>query len=90
MAKQKKETVQVEQVEQKTNLYPMEDRLEIMRLFKVANANQTDIDSIFSLYKKYINPNVKSYTTSCNCNGSISHYWKQLTEWYSENNSLFA
>lgn len=87
MAKQKKEMIETQK---ENNLYPIEDRLEIMRLFKVVNANQTDIDSIFNLYKKYINPKVVSYTTSCNCRGSISYYWAELSQWFSINANLFA
>ena len=64
-----------------------EDKIEILRLAKVAVATRQDCDSIYHLFKKYINANAGMYRTDCNCYTSISNYWKLLIEFYSENNS---
>lgn len=86
MAKRKKDD---EIVEVKSNLHPKEDADEITRLFRVVRATQSDIDSIFNLYKKYVNPKAATYRTNCNCNSSIAEYWRQLLQWFSDNRSLF-
>lgn len=63
-----------------------EDSKEILRLAKVAIASHTDCESIYSLFKKYINPNAAMYRTDCNCYTSISNYWQKLMEFHSQNN----
>ena len=70
-------------------MYSVEDQEEIMRLYKVANANQKDMDSIYNLLKKYVRPNAAPYILNCNCNQSISAYYQVLLEWYSSNKELF-
>lgn len=70
-------------------LYSIEDRNEIMRLFKVAIASGSDIDSIYSLYKKYIKAGARPPVTNCNCRGSLSHYWKEIQDFWSKNGHLF-
>lgn len=84
----KKKKIQ-EETEVKPVLFPKADADEITRLFKVARAGQSDIDSIFNLYKKYVNPKVITYRTNCNCSSSIAEYWRQLLDWFSNNRSLF-
>jgi hypothetical protein len=81
MAKKK-----IEMIEEK---YPSSDRIEILRLAKVVIAQQHDLDSIYSLYKKYINEKATMYRTDCNCYTSISHYFQTLLDWYSENSNKF-
>lgn len=61
------------------------DKVECRRLAKVAVATVADCDSIYSLFKKYINPNAGMYRTDCNCYNSISNYWQLLMEFYSKN-----
>jgi len=64
-----------------------EDRKEILRLAKVAIATHDDCESIFHLYKKYINGALQVYRTDCNCSNSISNLWQRLIDFYSENNA---
>lgn len=72
------------------NIYSETNHLEMERLRKITNPSKPDMDSIFHLYKLYVNPQVKSYQTSCNCNSSIvTLYWK-LMAWYKENITKFA
>lgn len=70
-------------------MYTITDRDEILRLMKVGNADQNDINSIFHLYKKYINPNQQSYVMSCNCHHSIGALYEKLRDFYSQNGSKF-
>lgn len=65
------------------------DREEILRLFKVAVASQSDMDSIYRLYKKYIKPNAAMYKTNCTCPTSIGAYYQSLLDWYGENGHQF-
>jgi hypothetical protein len=81
--------VNKEEVKVVSSLYPKEDRLEILRLFKVAVAGQEDLDSIFRLYKKYVNPGATTYQTNCNCSISIQRFYQDLLNWYSDNGSKF-
>lgn len=69
--------------------YPKEDRDEIMRFYKIVNASQADIDSIYTLYKRYIAPNARPPATNCRCRTSVSNYYKELTEWFGKNSHLF-
>jgi hypothetical protein len=69
--------------------YDKEDQVEILRLFKVANATQADMDSIYYLLKKYVRPGAVMYQTFCNCQTSISAYYQALLEWYSNNSDKF-
>jgi hypothetical protein len=79
----------IKKEEPEKNLYPNEDRMEILRLFKVAVATQEDLDSIFRLYKKYINPGATTYQTNCNCSISIQKFYQDLLNWYSDNGNKF-
>jgi len=62
-----------------------EDKAECRRLAKVAVATGSDCDSIYTLFKKYINPQAGMYRTDCNCYTSISNYWQLLMEFNSQN-----
>ena len=70
-------------------MYSIEDQQEILRLFKVGNATQKDMDSIYHLLKKYVRPNAAPYILNCNCSQSISAYYHLLLDWYSANTELF-
>jgi hypothetical protein len=85
MAKKKTEEITLDP----NRMYSLEDKNEIMRLFKIVNASQSDIDSIHSLYKKYIKSNARPPSTSCNCKGSVSHYWGEIKDFWSKNGHLF-
>ena len=69
--------------------YDKEDQIEILRLFKVGNATQADMDSIYHLLKKYVRPNAAMYILNCNCQQSISAYYQALLEWYADNADRF-
>jgi hypothetical protein len=65
------------------------DRVEILRLAKVAVASHDDMESIYHLYKKYIKANAPRYKINCTCPTSIGAYYQKLLDWYSENGSNF-
>lgn len=65
-----------------------DDSKEMARLAKVAIATHEDCESIYHLFKKYINPQAPMYRTDCNCYTSISNYWQLLMEYYSKNNGV--
>lgn len=65
------------------------DRMEILRLFKVAVATHDDLESIFKLYKRYINPGASTYNVNCNCSISISRFYQELLDWYGQNGNKF-
>ena len=69
--------------------YDKKDQIEILRLFKVGNATQIDMDSIYHLLKKYVRPNAAMYILNCNCQQSISAYYQALLEWYAGNADKF-
>lgn len=71
-------------------LYSVEDKVEILRLFRVAVATQMDMDSIYHLYKKYINKNAVMYQVNCKCHTSIANYYQQLLDYYSDNAEKFV
>ena len=66
-------------------LFSEADKLEIQRLAKVAVATHNDCESIYNLFKKYINKEASMYRLDCTCYNSISNYWKLLIEFYSAN-----
>lgn len=70
-------------------MYNKEDQDEILRLFKVGNATQHDMDSIYHLLRKYVRPNAAMYILNCNCQQSISAYYQALLEWYAGNADKF-
>ena len=72
-----------------TPKFSQEDNEEILRLFKVANATQVDMDNIYELLKKYVRPGAAPYQRNCNCILSISAYYQALLEWYSSNSEVF-
>ena len=69
--------------------YDKLDQIEILRLYKVANATKADMDSIYNLLRKYVRPGAAPYILNCNCQQSISAYYQALLEWYSNNQDLF-
>lgn len=72
-----------------TAQFSQEDKEEILRLFKVANATETDMNNIYELLKKYVRPGAAPYQRNCNCILSISAYYQALLEWFSSNSDLF-
>lgn len=79
MAK-KKETI---------TLLPNSDYQEIVRLRGIAHANQYDMDSIFRLYKLYVNGAIQSYKINCQCNNAIHNLYWDLLSWFNSNIDKF-
>ncbi len=81
--------VSKKQEEVQTGLYPKEDAEQIQRLWKVVRVDNAEMEMIYNLYKKYINPNAARYAVNCNCHTSISNYWRTLLDWFSNNGDKF-
>jgi len=71
-------------------MFSVEDKEEILRLFRIATASQMDMDSIYHLYKKYINPKAVMYQINCKCNSSISSYYQGVLDFYADNAEKFV
>lgn len=54
-------------------------------LENIANPSQEQMDLIFQLYKKYVNPFEDSYRTGCNCQNSIENIYFKLMNHYKWN-----
>lgn len=89
MKKFKSVEQKIEEPKDPNRMYSIEDKNEILRLFKVAIASSSDVDSIYNLYRKYIAAGARYPSTSCNCKGSVSHYWREIADFYSSNGSKF-
>lgn len=83
----KKENIKV--VEEIKIEKPIADGIELQRLARVVTPTQNDLNSIYSLYKKYINSKAV-YSSSCNsCRGGIKLMWSELIEFYGKNKNIF-
>ena len=71
-------------------MFTIDDRNELNRLQSTETPNQQDMDSIFELYKKYINPDVQGYTTGCSCGNSITKLYQGLMGWFLMNENQFV
>jgi hypothetical protein len=69
--------------------FSVEDKNEILRLFRVAVATQEDMDSIYHLYKKYINDKAIMYQINCKCHTSIANYYQTILDYYGDNAEKF-
>lgn len=65
------------------------DADKIQSFYKIATASRQEMDEIFSMYKKYVNPNARPYITNCKCGSSISAYYQKLLNWFESNRSKF-
>jgi len=71
-------------------LFPREDKEQMLRLFKIAALSSGEVNQIFELYRKYVNPNQPFPATNCgNCPQNISVVFSNLREWLSNNFSKF-
>lgn len=55
------------------------DKQLIIKLRRVTKPIQSEIDEIFYLYKKYIDPNAQMYCGGCDAgpmNSIVRYYWK--------------
>lgn len=76
--------------EEKVQLFPKEDKDQIMRLFKVAALSSGQVSLLFELYRKYVNPNQPFPSSNCgNCPQNISAVFSQFRDWMSRNYSKF-
>lgn len=57
------------------------ERLEYFRDGFV-NPSPQEMDELFALYRKYLNPHVYHYQTGCDCGNSIIRFYKDLMEWF--------
>lgn len=69
----------------------LDDYNEIERLAKVSHPTSFDLDSIWSMYIKYIDgsaptPNRNGCST---CSNSIVVYWRKLMAWWQDNKNNF-
>lgn len=73
----------------KEQKYPLQDKLDILRLRSVTYPSKEDMDLIFNLNKKYINPGITTYLVNCKCSNSITNRYWELLKWYNENQNKF-
>ena len=55
---------------------------EIFRLEDIADPSHEDMESIFALYKTFINPDLLLYKKDCECSNSITNLYRQLMSWF--------
>jgi len=73
-------------------IYNKENRVRIENIMKLINAQQKDIEEIYSLYKLFINPNARTIsTTGCSSCGASTpiKYWNELGTFYNKNKDKF-
>lgn len=70
-------------------LFKKDDEFEILRLQKIEEPSGRDMESVFVLYKRYINPELTSYNIGCGCSNSITKIYQELMYWYSINLEKF-
>lgn len=63
-----------------------EDIMTLERLKSVTSPNGDEIEEIFGMYKKYIDPNIQRYNLNCNCANNIVNLYNKLIKWYLTNN----
>lgn len=69
----------------KKNTISNTDSIIFEKLLKIVRASDEDINNIFKLYKKYINPNLKSYKIGCGCSNDILVLYNDLMDFYIKN-----
>lgn len=64
------------------------DRQELVRLCKVISPSGSDVESIYNLYKKYVDSGARPPKVGgCNtCGNSIVSYWRNLITWFNNSN----
>ena len=71
-------------------MYSYQDSLDIQSFFKIAFPSKVQMDSIFAMYKKYINAGAVTYDVNCACSTGLRAIYAALREWYIENANKFA
>ena len=57
-----------------------EDIMILERLKLVTSPNQSEIEEIFGMYKKYIDPNIQRYNLNCDCANNIVNLYNKLID----------
>jgi hypothetical protein len=67
------------------------DKTEILRLHKIISPTTDDMNSIYTLYKKYVDPKSRTFNAKVvqTCGNSIVLYWRSLCNWYNLNKESF-
>jgi hypothetical protein len=83
-ATQKQETAKQEEpiIESK---FTQEEITQLDSILKMVKMDKQDMDLIFELYKRFINPNLKIYNVGCKCHNNITHLQQKLIEYYVNN-----
>jgi len=83
MAKNNKQEMEV-------NKYPKEDLDKMLKLFKhVGPFYQEQQDLIWSMLKKYVDPNHPKPLAGCNCEMSYASCFNKLRDWAMVNGTKF-
>ncbi len=61
------------------------DKMKIERLKHITSPSTSEMDDIFEMYKKYLDPNIQKYNVNCNCQNNIVNLYNKLIKWYGEN-----
>lgn len=72
-------------------LFPAEDHYFMLALWKTAAPTGSQVDMLYTLYRRYINPNQpRSQGTCSNCSGNINQIYSNMRHWHVNNQHLFA
>lgn len=69
----------------------LEEYNEIERIAKVVRPTAADMQIIWNLYQKYVDPNAPTPTMNgcTTCGNSIVIYWRNLMNWWQTNKNNF-
>jgi hypothetical protein len=85
----KPKTTKVETTKQEETIieskFTEEERTQLDSVLKMVKMNKQDMDLIFELYKRFINPKLKIYNVGCKCHNNITHLQQKLIEYYVNN-----
>jgi hypothetical protein len=74
----------------KTDMFTMDDAEKLYALFRhVGPFREYEKDLIYSMYKKYINPDQVTPVDNCNCSLSYASLFGKLRDFVSENSEKF-
>jgi predicted component of type VI protein secretion system len=79
------ETNEGEILQEQQSMFTEEERIELERILKLVRMDRQDMDSIFNLYKKFINPKLKVYNVGCKCQNNITKLQEKLINFYLSN-----
>lgn len=70
--------------------FTYQEKQQLIALRRVTSPTGDQMDLIFKLYKKYINPAISHYVTGCSCHNDIATIYWDLLDWFSNNENNFA